>query len=53
MSSYVFDRLITQGVRAGQIPARTQEARNWYRDKAGEIGRNSQDLNGFCKIVIV
>jgi hypothetical protein len=41
MSSYVFDRLITQGVRAGQIPARTQEARNWYRDKAGEISRNS------------
>lgn len=47
MSSYVFDRILTQGVRAGQIPARTQEARNWYRSKAGEIGRNSARPNRF------
>lgn len=30
----VFDNLITQGVRAGQIPARTDAARAWYRDAA-------------------
>ena len=33
----VFDRILTQGVRAGQIPARTQEAREWYRDAASRI----------------
>jgi len=30
----VFDTIITQGVRAGQIPARTDAARSWYRDTA-------------------
>lgn len=34
MVAYVFDRIIAQGARAGQIPARTQQARNWFRDKA-------------------
>lgn len=33
----VFDRILTQGVRAGQIPSRTQEAREWYRDAASKI----------------
>ena len=30
----IFDTILTQGVRSGQIPARTDEARNWYRDTA-------------------
>lgn len=34
MVAYVFDRIIAQGARAGQIPARTQQARDWFRDKA-------------------
>lgn len=34
MVAYVFDRLLAQGVRAGQVPARSQQARNWYRDAA-------------------
>jgi len=34
MVAYVFDKLLAQGVRAGQIPARTQAARDWYRDEA-------------------
>ena len=34
MATYVFDKLIAQGARAGQIPARTQQARTWFRDKA-------------------
>ena len=29
-----FDEILAQGVRAGQIPARTQGARDWFRDKA-------------------
>lgn len=39
MATTVFDKIITQGVRAGQIPARTDKARNWYRDTASEYGR--------------
>ncbi len=34
MPAYIFDNILTQGVRAGQIPARTADARNWFRDKA-------------------
>ncbi len=32
----VFDKILVKGVRAGQIPARTQEARNWFRNVAKE-----------------
>ena len=35
----IFDQIITQGVRAGQIPARTQDAREWYRDTAAKFQR--------------
>jgi hypothetical protein len=35
----VFDTIITQGVRSGQIPARTQEARDWFRETAKKIAR--------------
>lgn len=35
----VFDTIITQGVRSGQIPARTQDARDWYRETARKISR--------------
>lgn len=34
MAAKVFDDILLRGIRAGQIPARTQEARNWYRDQA-------------------
>ncbi len=41
----VFDSIITQGVRAGQIPARTDAARDWFRETAGKINRiNERDL---------
>ena len=35
----LFDEILTKGVRAGQIPARTQAARNWYRETASEYKR--------------
>jgi hypothetical protein len=35
----VFDTIITQGVRAGQIPARTNQAREWFRETAGKMNR--------------
>lgn len=30
----IFDTVLTKGVRSGQIPARTEAARTWYRDTA-------------------
>lgn len=37
MVAYVFDDILTKGVRAGKIPARTQAARSWYRDEAEKM----------------
>ncbi len=34
MVAYIFDALLTKGVRAGHIPARTKAARTWYRNKS-------------------
>lgn len=41
----LFDDILTKGVRAGQIPAREQSAREWFRDKASEqSGINERNL---------
>ena len=34
MVSKVFDELLAQGVRSGQIPARPQQSRDWFRTTA-------------------
>ena len=34
----LFDEILTQGVRSGQIPAQTNKARNWYRNAAKTYG---------------
>lgn len=34
----IFDNILTSGVRSGQVPARTQKARDWYRDTAKHYG---------------
>ena len=39
----VFDTIITQGVRAGKVPARTEEAREWYRDAGKQIKRVNEN----------
>ena len=33
----IFDTILAQGVRQGQIPARTTAARDWYRTEAGKL----------------
>jgi hypothetical protein len=33
----IFDEILGKGIRAGQIPAKEQQARNWYRDTAGKF----------------
>ncbi len=35
----IFDEVLTKGVRAGQIPARTEDARKWYRETAQSYKR--------------
>ena len=35
----LFDEILTKGVRAGQIPAHTSKAREWYRNTASDYKR--------------
>ena len=44
MVAYVFDKIIAQGVRAGQVPARTDQARRWFRNKARGTTANASRL---------
>lgn len=39
----IFDEILTKGVRAGQIPAREQRARNWYRNAAKDMGKMNEN----------
>lgn len=39
----IFDTIITQGVRAGKVPARTEEAREWYRNAGKQIKRVNEN----------
>jgi len=39
----IFDEIITKGVRAGQVPARTKQARDWYREQAGSFRRINEN----------
>lgn len=32
----LFDKLLTQGIREGKVPARTQDARQWYRNSVSQ-----------------
>lgn len=41
----VFDEILTSGVRSGKVPSRTQDAREWYRTRAQEYGRESPRVN--------
>ena len=33
----LFDEILSKGIRAGQIPAREQQSRTWYRDTANKF----------------
>jgi len=37
MAVYAFNQTLADGLRKGQIPGRTQEARNWFRDTAKKL----------------
>lgn len=38
----VFDDILLKGIRAGQVPGRTQDARQWYRDQAKALPKKNQ-----------
>jgi hypothetical protein len=38
----LFDEILAKGIRAGQLPARSSSAREWFRDKAKELGKVSE-----------
>ena len=41
----LFDEILSKGIRAGQIPAREQKAREWYRDVAKDFRKvNASEL---------
>ena len=35
--AYVFYTVLTKGMQAGQVPARTRDARDWYRNAARDV----------------
>ena len=37
MAAKVFDDILLRGVGEGQVPARKQEARDWYRNRADQV----------------
>lgn len=40
MAAAVFDKLLLKGIRSGNVPARTQSARDWYRDQAKQVSKS-------------
>ena len=45
----VFDDILTSGVRAGVIPARTQQARDWFRGMASGVGAAKVDPSNILR----
>ena len=39
----IFDEILTKGVRSGQVPAREDKARTWYRDTAKTYRRVNEN----------
>lgn len=39
MAAKVFDDLLLKGIRAGEIPGRTEASRDWYRKRAAAVSR--------------
>lgn len=40
----LFDEILLKGIRSGQVPARTSTAREWYREKAKELGKIKENV---------
>ena len=44
MVAYVFDTILQRGVAAGEVPARTRAARDWFRETAAGYSTTPNDL---------
>lgn len=44
MAAKLFDEILAKGIRAGQMPARSSTAREWFRDKAKSAGKVSESI---------
>jgi|TARA_R110000824_G_scaffold332768_2_gene519364 hypothetical protein len=44
MVSKVFDEILAKGIRSGQIPARTQQSRDWFRTTARKTSVTAETL---------
>jgi len=44
MPAFTFDQLLARGTSAGKVPARTQDARNWYRNAAKKTSVSDSQL---------
>jgi hypothetical protein len=42
MAAKLFDEILSKGIRAGQVPARSSTAREWFRNKAQGLGKVSE-----------
>jgi hypothetical protein len=42
MAASLFDDILLKGIRSGQVPARSDSARTWFRDKAKAMGKVSE-----------
>ena len=49
MAAKIFDDLLLKGIRSGQVPARTQAARDWYRDQASLIKKSEIQETKFIR----
>jgi hypothetical protein len=49
MAAKIFDDILLKGIRSGQVPARTQSAREWYRDQAQGVARSKIQEDRFIR----
>ena len=44
MVAYIYQKLVEEGVRAGQVPAKTRSARNWFRSLAEQTSSSPNQI---------
>ena len=44
MVAYIYQKLVEEGIRAGQVPAKTTTARNWFRSLAEQTSSSPNQI---------
>lgn len=47
----IFDDILLRGIRSGQAPARSNAAREWYRDQAKNVARTNRNRSQGDKLI--